>query len=48
MNAYTTTTSLQPQATGKIARMFRTFCVELRRAIELAGAPYKNGVLPPL
>jgi hypothetical protein len=50
MNASTatSTTSARPTADSSLRRMFRTFCRELRRAIELAGEPYKNGVYPPL
>jgi hypothetical protein len=46
MNAYTTT----PSATNDSAlrRAFRAVLLELRRAIELTGASYKHGVLPPL
>jgi hypothetical protein len=47
MNAYTAT-SPRIETRGTFARLLRTLRVELRRAIELAGAPYKDGVLPPL
>ena len=47
MNA--TTTILTRNATeSKLAHLFRTFRMELRRAIELMGASYRNGPLPPL
>jgi hypothetical protein len=51
MNAYTTTTS--PTSTrsateGTLARLFRTFCAEARRAIEIVGVAYQNGLQPPL
>jgi hypothetical protein len=49
MNAYTTTaTAIESQTGGKFSRFFRAFMVELRRAIELTGASYKHGILPPL
>jgi hypothetical protein len=35
-------------ATSPLARFFAAFKKELRRAIELAGAPYVNGPMPPL
>jgi hypothetical protein len=50
MNAYTTT-STRIATESKIARMFRmfrAFCVEARRAIEIVGAAYQNGLQPPL
>jgi hypothetical protein len=47
MNAYTAT-SPRIETRGTFARLLRTLRIELRRAIELAGAPYKDGVLPPL
>ena len=31
-----------------LARTLRAFLKELRRAFELAGAPYADGTLPPL
>jgi hypothetical protein len=47
MNAYTTTTT-RIATESKLARMFRAFCVEARRAIEIVGAAYQNGLQPPL
>jgi hypothetical protein len=49
MNAATTTAASTPatQKTG-LSRLLQTFRTELRRAFELAGAPYKDGILPPL
>ncbi len=34
--------------TSTFARLVSSFLAEVRRAIELAGAPYVNGPLPPL
>ena len=49
MNAYTTSTTTSRIATeSTIARLFRAFCVEARRAIEIVGAAYQNGLQPPL
>jgi hypothetical protein len=47
MNAYTTTTT-RIATESKLARMFRAFCVEARRAIEIVGAAYQNGLQPPM
>jgi hypothetical protein len=47
MNAYTAAPTALPQ-TGTLRRLCRTFCTELRRAIELAGEPYQNGMMPPV
>lgn len=47
MNAYTTTSSLKT-ADGTLGRLFRAFCREARRAIEIVGASYRNGPLAPL
>ncbi|MFL6636091.1 MAG: hypothetical protein ACJ8HJ_27665 [Massilia sp.] len=48
MNATTTTTiSSRNTADSKFGRWFRAFCQEARRAIELVGASYQNG-LPPM
>ena len=47
----TTTTAPRFEAateTSTFARLVSSFLGELRRAIELAGAPYVNGPLPPL
>lgn len=47
MNAYTTTPSaVQPQAESTIGRLFRAFCVELRRAIEIVGEAHNSGLRP--
>jgi hypothetical protein len=48
MNATTTTISTRDTTDSKLARLFRAFCMELSRAIELTGASYRNGSLPPL
>lgn len=49
MNAYTTTSTRNTaHSDGKLSRMFRAFCIEVRRAIETVGAAYRNGPLPPL
>jgi hypothetical protein len=45
MNA-TTTISTRNTGDNKFARLFRAFCAEARRAIELVGASYRYG--PPL
>jgi hypothetical protein len=47
MNA-TTSISTRNTADSKLGRLFRAFCMEARRAIELVGASYRNGPLPPL
>ena len=49
MNAATTTAGSTP-GTNKsgLSRLLQSFRTELRRAFELAGAPYKDGILPPL
>lgn len=47
MNATTTTASTRTASTG-LSRLLQSFRSELRRAFELAGAPYRDGVLPPL
>lgn len=47
MNA-TTTISSRKTADSKLGRLFRAFCAEARRAIELVGASYRNGPLTPL
>jgi hypothetical protein len=47
MNAITTT-STRIATESKLARMFRVFCVETRRAIEIVGAAYQNGLQPPM
>jgi len=47
MSAYTTSLS-RTTTESKLGRMFRAFCMELNRAIELVGASYRNGPLTPL
>jgi hypothetical protein len=47
MNAYTSI-STRHTAESKLGRLFRAFCKEARRAIELVGASYRNGPLSPL
>jgi hypothetical protein len=47
MNA-TTTISTRNTADGKFGRLFRAFCQEALRAIELVGASYRSGPLNPL
>lgn len=49
MNAATTTAgSTRTTNQSGLTRLLQTFRTELRRAFELAGAPYKDGILPPL
>jgi hypothetical protein len=50
MNAATTTTTASNRSTNLngLRRVLQTLRTELRRALELAGAPYKDGILPPL
>jgi len=50
MNAATTTTTASNRSTNQngLRRVLQTLRTELRRALELAGAPYKDGILPPL
>ncbi|MFS2027942.1 hypothetical protein ACL58G_21220 [Massilia sp. GER05] len=49
MNAYTTISTRNTAAgDSKLSRMFRTFCMEMRRAIETVGAAYQNGLQPPM
>ena len=45
MNA-TTTISSRTTTESNLGRLFRAFCQEARRAIELVGASYRYG--PPL
>ena len=45
MNA-TTTISTRLAAESKFGRLFRAFCQEARRAIEIVGASYRH--TPPL
>lgn len=47
MNAYTTTPSaVHPHADSTLARLFRAFCVELRRALEVVGEAHNSGLRP--
>lgn len=48
MNAYTTTPSATPNTNSNLRRIIRAVLVEMRRALELTGASYKHGVMPPL
>lgn len=45
MNA-ATTISTRTTTDSKLGRLFRAFCMEARRAIELVGASYRH--CPPL
>jgi len=47
MNATTTATNPTVTKSG-LSRFLESFRKEVRRALELAGAPYKDGFLPPL
>jgi hypothetical protein len=47
MNAATTVSNPTDNKTG-LSRLLTSFRKEVRRALELAGAPYKDGFLPPL
>jgi hypothetical protein len=47
MNA-TTTTTTRIATESTLARLYRVFCVEARRAIEIVGSAYQNGLQPPL
>lgn len=47
MNA-TTTASNHTAEKSSLTRFLESFRKEVRRALELAGAPYKDGFLPPL
>jgi hypothetical protein len=44
----TATTSARASSESAIRRVFRAFCAELRRGIELTGQKYLNGMVPPL
>jgi hypothetical protein len=46
MNAYTTTPTATQQAESIIARLYRAFCVELSRAIEVIGEAHNSGLRP--
>jgi hypothetical protein len=50
MNAATTTASNTTGTANKtgLSRFLQTLRKEVRRALELAGEPYKDGFLPPL
>lgn len=51
MNAATitnTTAAKRTTSQNGLRRLLQTLRTELRRALELAGAPYKDGILPPL
>jgi len=43
-----TTASNQTTTQSSLSRFLQAFRKEVRRALELAGAPYKDGFLPPL
>ena len=45
MNATTISTRRTPD--GAFGRLFRAFCTEVRRALELVGASYRSGPLTP-
>lgn len=47
MSAATTTSNPTTNESG-LSRFLKSFRKEVRRALELAGAPYKDGFLPPL
>jgi hypothetical protein len=36
------------ESRGTFARFLRTLRTELRRALELVGKPYEDGIMPPL
>lgn len=46
MNA-TTTISTRRTPDSAFGRLFRAFCTEARRALELVGASYRSGPLTP-
>lgn len=48
MTTTTASTFDTANETSGFSRFVSAFLTELRRAIELAGAPYVNGPLPPL
>jgi hypothetical protein len=47
MNA-STTISTRTTSDSKLGRLFRAFRMEVRKAIELVGASYRNGPVMPL
>lgn len=49
MNAATTTAAAEGSTRQNGLRsLLQRFRTELRRAFELAGEPYKDGIMPPL
>ncbi|WP_158643106.1 hypothetical protein [Pseudoduganella lurida] len=44
----TATATLTNASTGNFTRLLNAFLAEVRRAVELAGAPYMNGPVPPM
>jgi hypothetical protein len=40
-------TEARTENPSKFARLLRTLRIEFRRALELAGKPYQDGVMPP-
>jgi hypothetical protein len=48
MNAATTTVSTRTENKTGLSRLMQAIRKEVRHALELAGAPYKDGFLPPL
>lgn len=47
MSAATTASNTIDNKSG-LSRLLQSIRKEVRRALELAGAPYKDGFLPPL
>lgn len=49
MNAYTTTPDVAQNisADSNLRRIIRAILVEFQRSLELTGAAYKHGVMPP-
>ncbi|TWI67333.1 hypothetical protein IP91_01446 [Pseudoduganella lurida] len=47
-NMTTATATLTNASTGNFTRLLNAFLAEVRRAVELAGAPYMNGPVPPM
>jgi hypothetical protein len=48
MNTATTISTRRAKNRGVFQRMVRNFGAGLLRSLELMGAPYKDGALPPL
>jgi hypothetical protein len=48
MNTTTAISSRRAKNRGVFQRMVRNFGAGLLRSLELMGAPYKDGALPPL